>query len=80
MWVEHTFHRRRRQARLNRLTTIEYEMIMTEPVRNRSADCGGREHQDGGNAHHHTAPARSPCQTPTTCAPARATSCMTPST
>jgi putative transposase len=28
-WIEHTYHRRRRQARLGRLTPIEYETIMT---------------------------------------------------
>ena len=28
-WVEKTYHRRRRQAALGRLTPIEYELIMT---------------------------------------------------
>ncbi len=28
-WIEWTYHRRRRQARLGRLTPIEYETIMT---------------------------------------------------
>jgi len=28
-WIERTYHRRRRQARLDRLTPIEYETIMT---------------------------------------------------
>jgi len=28
-WIERTYHRRRRQARLGRLTPIEFEMIMT---------------------------------------------------
>ena len=28
-WIERTYHHRRRQARLGRLTPIEYEMIMT---------------------------------------------------
>jgi transposase InsO family protein len=28
-WIERTYHRRRRQARLGRLTPIEYEMIRT---------------------------------------------------
>ncbi len=28
-WIEHTYHRRRRPARLGRLTPIEYEIIMT---------------------------------------------------
>jgi transposase InsO family protein len=28
-WIERTYHRRRRQARLGRLTPIEYEIIMT---------------------------------------------------
>ena len=28
-WIERTYHRRRRQARLGRLTPIEYETIMT---------------------------------------------------
>ncbi|MGP5128606.1 IS3 family transposase, partial [Brachybacterium tyrofermentans] len=27
-WIERTYHRRRRQARLGRLTPIEYETIM----------------------------------------------------
>jgi putative transposase len=28
-WIERTYHRRRKQAALGRLTPIEYEMIMT---------------------------------------------------
>jgi transposase InsO family protein len=28
-WIERTYHRRRRQTALGRLTPIEYEMIMT---------------------------------------------------
>lgn len=28
-WIEHTYHRRRRQARLGRLTPVEFETIMT---------------------------------------------------
>ena len=28
-WIERTYHRRRRQAALGRLTPIEYEVIMT---------------------------------------------------
>lgn len=28
-WIERTYHRRRRQAVLGRLTPIEYELIMT---------------------------------------------------
>ena len=28
-WTERTYHRRRRQARLGKLTPIEYETIMT---------------------------------------------------
>ena len=31
-WIERTYHRRRRQARLGRLTPIEYEVIMTAPA------------------------------------------------
>ncbi len=31
-WVERTYHRRRRQARLGRLTPIEYEIIMNRQV------------------------------------------------
>ncbi|GAB3995572.1 hypothetical protein GCM10028771_24180 [Nocardioides marmoraquaticus] len=31
-WIERTYHRRRRQARLGRLTPIEYEAIMTTLV------------------------------------------------
>ena len=30
-WIERTYHRRRRQTRLGRLTPIEYEIIMTTP-------------------------------------------------
>ncbi|MDQ1033432.1 hypothetical protein QF035_011014 [Streptomyces umbrinus] len=30
-WIERTYHRRRRQRRLARLTPVEYETIMTEP-------------------------------------------------
>ena len=32
-WIERTYHRRRRQARLGRLTPIEYETIMNPTVR-----------------------------------------------
>jgi hypothetical protein len=28
-WIERTYHRRRRQAALGRLTPIEYDLIMT---------------------------------------------------
>jgi transposase InsO family protein len=28
-WIERTYHRRRRQAALGRLTPVEYEIIMT---------------------------------------------------
>ncbi|MBF6207933.1 IS3 family transposase, partial [Streptomyces gardneri] len=28
-WIERTYHRRRRQATLGRLTPVEYETIMT---------------------------------------------------
>ena len=31
-WIERTYHRRRRQDRLGRLTPIEYEIIMTAPA------------------------------------------------
>ena len=31
-WIERTYHRRRRQASLGRLTPIEYELIMTTPA------------------------------------------------
>ena len=31
-WIERTYHRRRRQARLGRLTPIAYEAIMTTQV------------------------------------------------
>ncbi|MBE1464153.1 transposase InsO family protein [Kibdelosporangium phytohabitans] len=31
-WIERTYHRRRRQAALGRLTPIEYEVIMPTPV------------------------------------------------
>ncbi|MFI2703800.1 IS3 family transposase, partial [Cellulosimicrobium composti] len=29
-WIERTYHRRRRQARLARLTPIEFEIIMSQ--------------------------------------------------
>jgi transposase InsO family protein len=32
IWIERTYHRRRRQATLGRLTPIEYEAIMTTPA------------------------------------------------
>ena len=31
-WIERTYHRRRRQDALGRLTPIEYETIMTAPA------------------------------------------------
>ena len=31
-WTERSYHRRRRQARLGKLTPIEYETIMTTPA------------------------------------------------
>ena len=31
-WIERTYHRRRRQTALGRLTPIEYEMINTPPA------------------------------------------------
>ena len=31
-WIERTYHRRRRQARLGRLTPVEFETIMTTPA------------------------------------------------
>ncbi|WP_328740746.1 IS3 family transposase [Streptomyces erythrochromogenes] len=31
-WIERTYHRRRRQAALGRLTPIEYETVMTTPA------------------------------------------------
>jgi len=31
-WIERTYHRRRRQAALSRLTPVEYETIMTSPA------------------------------------------------
>ncbi len=31
-WIERTYHRRRRQSALGRLTPIEYEIIMTTPA------------------------------------------------
>jgi len=31
-WIERTYHRRRRQTRLGRLTPVEYETIMTTPA------------------------------------------------
>ncbi len=35
-WIERTYHRRRRQARLGRLTPVEYEAIM-KPAANLAA-------------------------------------------
>ena len=29
-WIERTYHRRRRQTALGRLTTVEYEIIMSQ--------------------------------------------------
>ncbi|MGW3737513.1 IS3 family transposase, partial [Streptomyces sp. NPDC005148] len=31
-WIERTYHRRRRQSSLGRLTPIEYETVMTTPA------------------------------------------------
>lgn len=31
-WIERTYHRRRRQTTLGRLTPIEFETIMTAPA------------------------------------------------
>ena len=31
-WIERTYHRRRRQSRLGKLTPIEYEAIMATPA------------------------------------------------
>ena len=31
-WIERTYHRRRRQDSLGRLTPVEYETIMTTPA------------------------------------------------
>ena len=31
-WIERTYHRRRRQAALGRLTPVEFEVIMTTPA------------------------------------------------
>ena len=31
-WIERTYHRRRRQPRLGRLTPIEFEVIMNTPA------------------------------------------------
>lgn len=30
-WIEQTYHRRRRQAALDRLTHVEYETVITPP-------------------------------------------------
>lgn len=35
-WTERTYHRRRRQARLGKLTPIEHETIMTTPATGRA--------------------------------------------
>ena len=31
-WIERTYHRRRRQAALGKLTPVEYEIIMATPA------------------------------------------------
>lgn len=31
-WIERTYHRRRRQSRLGRLTPVEFEVIMDTPA------------------------------------------------
>ncbi|WP_189847730.1 IS3 family transposase, partial [Streptomyces omiyaensis] len=31
-WIERTYHRRRRQTALGRLTPVEYETVMTTPA------------------------------------------------
>jgi putative transposase len=31
-WIERTYHRRRRQASLGRLTSVVFESVMTRPV------------------------------------------------
>ncbi len=31
-WIEKTYHRRRRQASLGRLTPVEFETVMTTPA------------------------------------------------
>lgn len=31
-WIERTYHRRRRQAALGRLTPVEFEAVMTTPA------------------------------------------------
>jgi transposase InsO family protein len=31
-WIERTYHRRRRQDALGRLTPVEFELIMSTPV------------------------------------------------
>jgi transposase InsO family protein len=31
-WIERTYHRRRRQTALGRLTPVEFELIMPTPV------------------------------------------------
>ena len=31
-WIKHTYHRRRRQARLRRLTPVKFEAIMNAPA------------------------------------------------
>jgi putative transposase len=36
-WIERTYHRRRRQARLGRLTPVEYETIMATQAALRAA-------------------------------------------
>jgi putative transposase len=39
-WIERSYHRRRRQLGLGRLTPIEYEAIMTTPtIRPRNPNC-----------------------------------------
>ena len=42
-WIERTYHRRRRQAALGRLTPIEYELTMT-PTRDSSPSTSPTRH------------------------------------
>jgi putative transposase len=38
-WIERTYHRRRRQAALGRLTPVEFEIIMTTPASHAATTC-----------------------------------------
>ncbi len=57
-WIERTYHRRRRQAALGRLTPIEFETIMTTPATPGSRGASSTAtHRRGGDGRHDDRPA-----------------------